>query len=199
MSLNRTIIVGIVVLILSACSNYPLNMSEEEWQALTAEQQLAARQQQAELDEARALRRAREAEAKAAEAERAALALQEARKHAAYGDNVQCVFSPVQAYLNSKWRTAEPLALDLVRGYEHPVTISEQSRYSRYSLHAVAYFDGQVVELCPEYTSNRHRCARLLANQVDYQRGVEADVASDKFIKGRLRCALPPRSRRYDR
>ena len=59
-----------ILMLITGCAHFPLNMTEEEWERLTPQQQMDARERQAKLDQERALQREKlrlEQEAKEAE------------------------------------------------------------------------------------------------------------------------------------
>jgi len=190
-----TLLAGLILL--SACATrHPLGMDDAQWQALSAEQRLAAQTQQAELDRATQERRAAEARAREAEARRQQAELESRRRAAAYGERVQCILDPAEARLSGKWRSIEPLALDLVKGLPVGVTLrSNDHRSLRYRATALAYFDGMTVSLCQSTASaapSTLHCAKVSATQADYQRGLTRQVEAKRFVRGRLRCNLVP-------
>ena len=95
--------------VLAACTSYPLGMAEAEWLRLTPEQQLQAREKQLEVDRLSEQRRLVEAAARQEEAQRQAAELQARRQDARYGERLQCVLQPAQAWLDRQWRPVEPL------------------------------------------------------------------------------------------
>lgn len=181
--------------VLTGCSSYPLGMAEAEWLRLTPEQQLQAREKQLEHDRLAEQRRKAEADARQLEAQRQTAELQARRQDARYGERLQCVLQPAQAWLNRQWRPVEPLALDLVAGYEQALVLQEADRRTvRYSGRAFARFDGQQLTLCQQPQVQRHpgRCVRELGTFADYRRGIHREVEADQFLRGRLRCSLVP-------
>lgn len=189
----------LLILFLSSCATrYPLGIPEAEWQAMSQEQRLAAREKQAELKQAEAERRAEEERARAEEAARQQAELNEKRRQAAYGERVQCVLDPVEARIFGSWRQAEPLALDLVVGLELEVPLRERSGSTvRRRSTAYASFDGQTVAVCREplaamTTTGRDHCLRLLGTFEDYRRGIAQQLEAPDFLRGRLRCNLVP-------
>ena len=177
---------------LASCSMHPLGMSGQEWEALTPEQQLRAREQQAVLDQAAAERRAAQARADEAEALRQAAELQLRRQLAAPGERIQCVLGPHEAWLNRKWRAAEPLALDLLQGDEQRFDLVQAGSGSRsYYANGYARFDGETLLLCPHAAADWRRdqgCTRLLGTSGEWQRGLRGQLESDSFLRGSIRC-----------
>ncbi|WP_146164798.1 hypothetical protein [Desulfonatronum sp. SC1] len=189
--------IAILFLLLLSCGHRnPLDIPDAQWQMMTPEQQLQARNQQAELDRALVLRKAEEARQRAAEAEARKAELDAMRRNAPYGDRVQCVFEGAQTYFNRNWQPILPLGLDLVRGYEEAIVMEiSSSEYLRMPIEAYALFDGQVVSLCRfsgDNTYRREHCAILVGTRRDFQQGIVAHVYASDFLRGRLRCDHPP-------
>ena len=187
----------LAVLWLSGCApRHPLGIPDEQWQTMSLEQQLQARERQAELDRARAEQRAKEAQAREAEAARQLAELEQQRRDARYGERVQCVLSSAEARLNRQWRPVEPLALDLVRGFELPFELQQSDgRPISHRGRGYALFDGQIVTLCPQSGQHASRpvaCLRLLGTLRDYHSGLDQTLAAPDFLRGRLRCHLVP-------
>jgi len=117
------------------------------------------------------------------------------RHEARYGERLQCVLQPADAWLNRKWRAIEPLAFDLVVGSEQVLPLRETGRQTvRYSSQGHALFDGQQLTVCQYARDQRHpgRCLRELGTFADYRRGIRREVVADQFLRGRLRCSLVP-------
>ena len=191
------IILSALLVLLFACGpRNPLGIPDEQWAVMTPEQQLQARNQQAELDLAMAQKRAEEARQKAAEAEARKAELEAMRRNAPYGDRVQCVLEGGQAYLNRNWHPVSAFGLDLVRGYEEEFTMEVASgRYSRMPILGYALYDGQTITLCrlPREDTYRHEdCLRLVGTRRELQQGLDNFVSASEFLRGRLRCDLPP-------
>jgi hypothetical protein len=186
------LVVGLGVLLgLSGCASYPLGMTKAQWEALTPEAQFKAQQQQMQLDQQRAEQRAAEARQRALALEQAQAAQALRRQQAAYGDHVQCVLSEGQAKMGGRWRTVEPIALDLVRGEQVAYTLEHVEKgYVRYSQSVYAGFDGQTLQLC-EYDGdyrNQRLCAKVMGTFGDYQRGFSQALSASDYVQGRLRC-----------
>lgn len=182
----------LVALLLSGCTTYPLGLDEESWQQLSPQQKLEASQQQAELDQARDLRLAREAEARAEEARREANELMLRRREAAYGERVQCVLEPAAYRNGGEWQRLKPVAMDLVMGMSLGIELHEVKRSYR-THEAVAWFDGQQVFICPdEYSARRgsERCVSVAGHHREYRQGLIRQIESGNFLKGRLSCSL---------
>ncbi|MBB5020783.1 hypothetical protein [Desulfurispira natronophila] len=191
------------LIVLSGCGpRYPLGIDEDQWFAMTPQQQLQAHKQQAQLDEARALQREAEAEERAIQARvremelaRELAELEKLRCDARYGDRVQCVLTNPEHYRSGQWRSIEPLAFDLVRGHDGlSISLLEHSGSTtrqRGNIHVS--FDGQTTAICDKEPSRSSRtCIRVVGTFEDYRRGIRQRVGVENFLKGQLRCSLAP-------
>lgn len=191
------LITTLLLFALAGCAaSYPLGIPESQWQTMSTEQRFQAQQKQAELDRAAAEQRAADARAREAEAVRQTAELDARRRDAKYGDRVQCVFSDAEAHLGGKWRSIEPVALDLVRGMEVALNLTEPSSHRvSYRTPAYARFDGQTLSLCRDADNDRRNqsaCVRVLGTFADYRRGIDHHIDSANFLRGRLHCDLAP-------
>ncbi|WP_028571581.1 hypothetical protein [Desulfonatronum lacustre] len=186
----------LLAFVLACGPRHPLGIPDDQWQMMSLEEQNTARVQQAELDRAAAEERAARARLKAAEAEARKAELEAMRRNAPYGDRVQCVFEGGQAYLNRNWHPVSAFGLDLIRGYEEEFTMEVASgRYSRMPILGYALYDGQTITLCrlPREDTYRHEdCLRLVGTRRELQQGLDSFVSASEFLRGRLRCDLPP-------
>ena len=183
--------------LLAGCgSRYPLDIPEAQWEAMTPQEQLEARQEQAKLDRAAEERRTTEARAREAQAKKWLKDLEASREDARYGERLQCVLSPAQAYIGRSWREIEPLALDVVKGMVLKLDLKEaDDGVFRYSTEAYAGFDGQTLSICPEedyVQKNDPKCARVLATFEQYRKGVETTIKASDFLRGKIVCDLVP-------
>lgn len=180
-----TFILGAVLL--TACATYPLGLSEDEWNRLSSQQQLQARAQQAEIDQAERERRAeaarRRAEQEQAEQER----YQQALQSAAPGDVVQCVMQSGEGYLGGSWRAAAPVGFTLLRDHPQSVQIAEQGRPTR-NVSAQVLYDGANVRVC---RANNRDCANLVATQNQLRDGVTQSIEVNRAVRGQLYCDIP--------
>lgn len=197
MNLLKVCIAVMILAVLCGCGpRHPLGIPDEQWQAMSPEQQFQARQQQADLDRAKAEQRAEEAKARVAEAEAKKAELERRRQDARYGERVQCVFSNGEVKLRREWDRIHPVALDLVRGYEEEFRMEVASdRMRGFTTEGYALFDGQTVYLCRMPYEDVYRqddCVRVTATMREFQRGVEQYVSAADFLRGRIRCDLPP-------
>jgi hypothetical protein len=193
----RTFLPLVLAIAISGCTTYPLGLDEESWHELSPQQKLEASQKQADLDQARDLRLAREAEARAEAAREAANRLMLLRQQARYGERVQCVLEPISHHRSGDWRKLEPAALDLVLGVQVEVEFYEPGRASQVR-EAVAWFDGQRVQICPGEYAARYRseaCIIAVGHYRDYQRGMRRQIDSKGFLQGQLDCSFVGRER----
>lgn len=196
MSKRACLLVVILILLVGCTSKYPLGIPEEQWQALSPQEQLEARQKQASLDKAQAERRAAEARAREAEAKQWLKDLEAKREAARYGERVQCVLSPAEAYLAGSWRQVEPVALDIVKGMILEFELQEPNTQTfHYSSKAYAGFDGQTLSICPqkEYVQrNASPCAKVLGTFEQYRKGIKTTIHAQDFLRAKIECDLVP-------
>lgn len=189
---------------LIACGPYhPMGISDEEWQKLTPAERMHAREQQAEIDKARAAERAERARIRAEQEAREQAIIDERRANPQYGERVQCVLTAGEARLNSKWRAIEPVAIDLVVGESQAFDVRHlRDGRTRYSRTGYASFDGQRVNMCLHSNSipTSNQCASLVATTRQFDRGVSQNIRSKDFVRGKMQCdlVLPELKRRYD-
>src|SRR6056297_814054 len=118
MSMQKIFFVSLPLLLfclLGCGAKYPLDIPEDKWMTLSKQEQLRAREKQAELDLVREKRREAEAKAREAEAIKWLKDNEASRKDARYGERIQCVLSKAEAYIWGKWQRIEPVALDIVK------------------------------------------------------------------------------------
>lgn len=195
----RALLSLLTILLFSGCTMYPLGMDEESWHQLSPQQKLEASQKQAELDRARDIRLASEAEARAEEARREAATLLLRRQEAGYGERVQCVLDPATYRSGDEWTRLQPVAMDLVTGLRLNIELNEAKRSYR-TRQALAWFDGQQVFICPdEYSARRQSadCLRVVGHYAAYRNGLKRKVESGSFIRGLLRCSFVGRESRW--
>lgn len=116
------VLASLSLLILSGCiSFHPLGMSDSEWNALTPEQKMEAREKQAQINaQKRQAKADREAAAQAASARR--------YETARYGDIITIVIKGGTMDINGNRRDYEPIAFDLVRGESKTINIYRQGK-----------------------------------------------------------------------
>lgn len=183
-----------LLLLLSACAFYPLNMTEAEWLALTPQQRVEAREKQQRLDaEARLAREQQAFQQEQLRLQQEALRLQRLQS-AAYGERVQCVLRDGMGFIGGKWRPVQPQAVDLLAGDTFEVDLLDAESEYRH-LTVLMSFDGQTVRVCDQY---QQRCASLASTTRGYERGERAAINVDRAVRATLMCDLPvtgPRSR----
>lgn len=193
LNLFKTFLLSLlVVFLLTACASYPLDMSEDQWLALTPEQQYDAQLKQAELDRQREARRLAEQQKREQALRDQQAQLELARENAKYGERLQCVLQDSELYVSKKWRAGDPIALDLlVNQPAQPLkqsTVDGRNGFTHY-----ARFDGQILSLCRNENSRRQDCALMLGTFTDYHRGFQQTISQDKWLRGQMRCQFVPK------
>lgn len=192
MRLAQALLAVPFALFLSACTFYPLNMTEAEWLALTPEQRLEAREAQQRLNaEARQAREQQALQQEQLRLQQEALRLQRLQS-AEYGERLQCVLREGTGYIGGQWRPLQPLAVELLSGDAFELELRDvESDYRQVKV--VMSFDGQTVRVCDAY---QQRCANLVSTTRGYERGERASIQLERTVRATLLCDLPPRSRR---
>ena len=123
----QTIISSLLVLfcfsLIAGCiSFHPLGMSNSEWNALTPQQKMEAREKQAQINAQKKQAKAdREAAAQAASAKR--------YETARYGDIITVVIKGGTMDINGNRRDYEPIIFDLVKGESKTVNILREGKH----------------------------------------------------------------------
>lgn len=172
---------------ITACATYPLGMSEDEWNRLSPQQQIDARERQARLDQAERERRAEAARLRAEQERKAQERYQERLANAGHGDIVQCVFQNGEGYYAGNWRDAEPVGFSLLKDYAQTVTIAEQGRPTR-TVDTEMTFNGANIRVC---RPNNRDCINVAATQNQLRRGTTQEVEVNRAIRGTLYCDIP--------
>ena len=109
-------------MLVGCISFHPLGITDSEWNALTPEQKMDAREKQAQINVQKKQAKAdREAAAQAASSER--------YKTARYGDIITVVIKGGTMDINGNRRNYEPIAFDLVRGESKTINILRQQKH----------------------------------------------------------------------
>ena len=157
MALALLIVVG-----LAGCQmqqQYPLNMTQSEWEGLTPDQQFEARQQQAELDaQLWAAQQQQQAAQAQWQAEQARLqdeqaAAEQRRLDALYrsgrpGDVVECIIEGGFADFFPGWRPFRPAAFTLVRGEGRSVVLTREDGDRQATIWAGRSDNGTELRFC---------------------------------------------------
>ena len=195
----KVVAIVTTLILLTGCGiSYPLDIPEEEWQAMSQRERTEARLKQGQLERAEEQRREAEAAARAAKARERTEELSKARREADYGQRVQCVLRQAEGNFAGEWRSIESVTLDLVTGVEVEIELSEVEDGFYYTDKGYASFNGQVVQICDRSADTRrnaNRCARLLGTFKDFNRGIHDNIRGYRFLRGHLRCDLVPWSR----
>lgn len=180
------VMVVLMVLVAGCASQYPMGMSEDEWQALSAEQRLDARERAERLNLEAARQRAEQQRLRAEQERLAEQALIQRRREAQFGERVQCVLDAAELRSGGNWRDARPLGLDLIVGETHEFELLRKDSRHR-GVTGQASFDGQLIELCDRRGRN---CAVIAGTSRDFQRGLHRQIEIDDALRGELRCDL---------
>lgn len=205
-------LIGGFLLILAACGpSFPLGMTEAEWQALSPEQQLQARQQQASIDAERQRQREVERAARAAEAAAAERAERERVERIIAqrvpGSVIDCAIEggEVRFRFLKAWIEPEPVAFTIVRSERRAVDLAspaKQGRANEIRPLWVVFDDGaRQLALCPflhaEPTDPTCRRIALLGSEIEGGFARRLDMP-DVIRNATLRCenAVPADSQR---
>lgn len=121
-TLISSIFVVFCLSILAGCiSFHPLGMTDSEWNALTPQQKMEAREKQTQLNQ-------QKKQAKAEQEAAAQAASAELYKTARYGDIVTVVIKGGTMDINGKRREYEPIIFDLVRGESKHIDIVRKGK-----------------------------------------------------------------------
>ena len=187
-------ILVILTALVGCASRYPLGMSEVEWNTLTPEQQLEARNHQAALDEA--ARERREAAAQLRAEQERERAEQERKEQQAYlqairdaqpGELLQCTLSNAEGYFSNQWQTLEPIGFNLLVGYQHNAVLTNANRSSQ-SVRMNLLYTGANIQIC---TDNRRECTNFVATQNQLRNGVTQFISLANTARGEMYCDIP--------
>jgi len=179
---------------LSGCmTTYPLGFSENEWLALTPQQQLDARQEQARLDADKRreeqARKEREAEAK----RHYQANIQKRYQTARYGDVVQCLLKDTVVDFKPGWRDAEPVAFNLVKGEQKEIQLHSRPRGKKTDLWVHLDDQGLNLSLCRDQSNNRRdTCSTIVATTQQFSRGYTTQIQVSDYLRTNIYCSLAP-------
>lgn len=179
------------LIIITACASYPLGMSEDEWNRLSPQQQLDARERQARLEQDERQRRAEVARQRAEQEREEQRRYQDMLANAEPGDIVQCVLQNGEGYYAGNWRSAESVGFSLLRDYTQTVAIAEQGRPTR-NVSTEMTYNGANISVC---RPNNRDCVNIAATQNQLRRGMTQDIQVNRAIRGTLYCDIPNRER----
>ena len=128
---------SLLVLVYGCATRYPLGLKEEQWKALSPQQQAEYTAKQYQVDEERRKRQEeyrQQKEREAAEETR----LEKERilqlyRNARYGDIIQVNISDGSIAFNGERKGYEPLSLDLVRGESKMISFYHHDKHITYS------------------------------------------------------------------
>lgn len=184
----KHLVPGLLLAVLAGCSFHPLGIDDAQWQSMSVEQRQQAYLEQARLDEAARERRALQHQEYMRQQEQALQLREQQLAQAGPGDLLECTLEQAQGdYGKNKWRAAQPLGLEILRGEVVQTELERLDRsYQRIALQMT--FDGMRVQLC----DNRNSCASMVATSGEFKRGKGALVNTNK-LRGRLFCQFPSR------
>lgn len=179
---------AVLMLLVSGCSLHPLDLSGNQWERMTPEQQAQAYQEQARLDETVRARREQRKQLQTSSKEYNQEQKRRLRQ-AVPGDVLQCVLNDVQIKTGKNhWRAAHPAGAELLQG-ESRKLILKRSDHISYPYRALRIlFEQGSVQACDRSGSH---CSVLSATAKELQRGkqVYVDVST---VRARLKCQYPP-------
>lgn len=131
----RMTLLGFCLMLGAGCISYPLGLSQEQWNALSVEQQAEYQARQYEIDEQRRMeqeriQRERHEEAMAAaraERERIAAIYKDAR----YGDIVRVTIQGGALQIYNKPYQYHPVAFELVKGETKPIKVTRADQVAQ--------------------------------------------------------------------
>ncbi|AHF02310.1 hypothetical protein THIAE_06270 [Thiomicrospira aerophila AL3] len=170
-----------------ATSKKPLNISDDDWAAMSDEMKLYAYERQAQLDAQYNAELQRQQSAPTP-------VMPESLTGStadSYGQRVQCTLNG-EARIGGKWRKAEPFGFDIGRAES-----VEFDLYSgNHSSFGTATFDGVNVQACGT-TNLPSYCVRIAATAHQLDRGgISQSVSSSHFFRGEMTCSLADRPTR---
>lgn len=187
------------LLLLAACMpRYPLDMTEEEWRALSPEQQVEARLREAELQRQREARWRAEKERRAAEAR--LRALQEARRieeryrTAPLDEFLICSIEPGEARFGEDWGPFFATNFTILRGEARTFELVRTNGRDRLPVTALFYENGRRLRLCAGRSPFGHKkaCVNLRAQPDTFRSGVRKILEARKLFRGaKLFCRRP--------
>ncbi len=194
----RTIV---FLLLLAACGpRYPLDMSEEEWRALSPEQKLAAREKEAALQRLREERRRAEEERRAAEARlaarREAARIVERYRTAPLDDFLICGLQRGEARFGEDWGPFFATSFTVLRGESHTFELTRTNGRDRIPVTAQFYTDGRRLRLCAGRSpfGGKNECVNLRGESRQFRRGLHKTLWAKKLFRGaELFCRRPKR------
>lgn len=178
---------GLSVLLVG-CSLHPLGIPQDQWQSMTPEQQQEARMEQARQNEAARQRRHQLEMQQQARQTELDLEREGRLRRAEPGDVLHCTLEAPEAnWSRNKWRSAQPLAIELLQGESREVSIRRAGK-SNQQRKLLVSFQGLTVSVC----SAREDCAVMVATGGEFQRGKQTSIRTGA-LKAELRCQYPPR------
>lgn len=174
---TRSLIAGITLLFFSACTMYPLGISEAEWNSMTPQQQLEARNKQADIN----LKKQQEKERK--EAQRKA-EIQKRYQQAAFGDILNCSVSGGIADFYPGWRPYAPQAFSIVRGEDKNITLYDNNKGRRTTSFWTEYAEsGMKLTFCKDKGARRDKCQEIVGTTPSFTGGITQTLQLSRIMK----------------
>jgi hypothetical protein len=187
----------LVLLLTAACATHPLDIPDDEWETLTADQRRLAAEKEAALQatapsaypDAAALGE-RRAEARAARVERR-------RQRGRLGDSLDCTLRDGMARFGpSGWTAVAETPFRIVRGDRQSLSLAPAGAPARQddggrTLALASSESGLALRLCGD-AAEVATCVTVAAPWHDMKDGMTWDVAIPETLVGVLRCAFTP-------
>lgn len=169
--LLRLSTVLLALFLVSGCEFYPMGLNEQQWKALTPDQQAEYRARQYEIDQENRrqeeARRAIEEREQRERAERERYRIAELYRHARQGDVVTVTIQGGLVAFYGKRHEYEPMSFDLVRGERRMIEFRRQGRGDTTQVEVALSEDGNTFYF--DYPSRRRY---VLVNR-EWSRGEE--------------------------
>lgn len=201
---------GMAALALSACASAPLDLSPDEWDSLTPEQQQLALDKQAEVDalsSSLSVEASRNAALSAISESARNIRVDARRKRARLGDILECALGESQGGETVGGLPLAPVGFEVVRGEAKTIGVGLSARVKDRSqvipppyLLFLDYADsGLVLRLCSESSiapgvpAPVDRCATVAAPFRDFSNGIDRVITvPDLIASASVRCVFAP-------
>ena len=169
-------------------------MTENEWYALTPQQQLDARYQQAEIDREKSRNRAEERRRKEADERRLADARQRRvdRLYAQdrFGDILRCSVAGGVFDFKPGWRRLAPVSFSVARGERGHIAFRALNGGKRKKVWVEYSDDGRVPKIC--HDEHHHECGYIGGSRRDFARGIHINPTDFEGVMNgnRIECGF---------
>jgi len=193
MRIFRNSALGLLLAMITGCAQYPLGMTEEEWNSLSPQQQYDARQQQANLDavalKAKQEERTRQATIKATEDDLRVEQLRSIYENPRFGDIQDCQLYNLLVDYHPGWRQTPTIYFSIARSEDKYVNLRSSDGKRTSKLWLYYREDGSALIACRakpsrmEYLSSK-RCGKYSIGRY----GAKHSVNIPDILRGELRC-----------